>query len=125
MKYKNGTITNRPNVPVSNPSDATLLDYGWKTYVNIQPEYNPETHKIERSGIIESDTQAVQQYAIIELTADEIAMRNYDPMDELAKTLRSEMNGKIDRIADIIEGASGQQWSTDKKVIADKIKRQK
>ena len=60
-----------------------------------------------------------------ELIADVFLSEDKKEIIELAKTLRSEMNGKIDKVADIIEGASGQQWATDKKVIADEIKRQK
>ena len=76
MKYKNGTITNRPNVPVSNPSDETLLEYGWKTYVNIQPEYNPETHRLERGEVTETPTEAIQGWDVIELTELEIMQRH-------------------------------------------------
>ena len=85
MKYKNGTITNRPNVPVSNPSDETLLEYGWKTYVNIQPEYNPETHRLERGEITETETEAIQGWTVIALTAEEIEQRKRDSETEADK----------------------------------------
>ena len=97
MKYKNGTITNRPNVPVSNPSDETLLEYGWKTYVNNIPEYNPETHRLEKGEIEETDTEAVQKWNAVELTELEMLQRHVISNQDIRI---AKLERKLERLAE-------------------------
>ena len=112
MYYKNGTITPRPRIPVSNPEEKHYLKFGWKTFVNERPEYNPETHRLEKGEIEETDTEAVQKWNVVELTKEEIEARNQPSEIELM------IDERINRIADIIE--SGKQG----KELADEIRNQ-
>jgi hypothetical protein len=61
---KENIITSNPNIPdVINPNHETILDHGWHEYIDIQPEYNYETQRIERVGIFEG----VVKYQVIDI----------------------------------------------------------
>ena len=112
MKYKNGTITARPNIPVSNPTESHYLKFGWKSFINDRPEYNPETQRLEKGEIEETQTEAVQKWHVVELTELEIEARNQPSEIELM------IDERINRISEIIE--SGKQG----KELADEIRNQ-
>jgi len=75
--YKNGVITTSPFIEsVINPTQEKILENGWLIYIDIQPEYNPETQKIEKIGVTESSDTATVEYQIIDLTEDELREKN-------------------------------------------------
>jgi hypothetical protein len=73
MNYiKNNQITSSPIITnIINPSHAQILENGFFVYIDNQPEYNTDTQRIEKTEVIEG----VQQYAIIDLTQEEIRKR--------------------------------------------------
>ena len=88
MKYKDGTIERRPNIPVSNPKEEHYLKFGWKTFVNERPEYNPETQRLEKGEIEETQTEAVQKWNVVELTKEEVERRKRDSETESDKLMK-------------------------------------
>jgi hypothetical protein len=66
---KENTITSNPSIPdVINPNHETILAHGWHEYIDIQPEYDYETQRLERVGIIEG----VVKYEVINIDNLEI-----------------------------------------------------
>jgi hypothetical protein len=68
MKYfKNNQITSNPIISnVINPSHETIISNGWYEYIDIVPEYNFETHYIEKGEVDIDGIIAIQQYVIKE-----------------------------------------------------------
>lgn len=75
--YKNGVITSSPFIEsVINPTQEKILENGWLIYIDIRPEYNSETQKIESIGITESNDTATVKYQLSDLTEDELREKN-------------------------------------------------
>jgi len=75
--YKNGVITSSPFIEsVINPTQEKILETGWLIYLDIAPEYNVETQKIEKIGITESKDTATVNYQILDLTEEELREKN-------------------------------------------------
>jgi len=75
--YKQGVITSTPFIEsVINPTQGKILENGWLIYIDIRPEYNSETQKIESIGITESNDTATVEYHVIDLTEDELRDKN-------------------------------------------------
>lgn len=55
---KENTITSNPSIPdVINPTHETILSHGWYEYIDIQPEYDYETERLERIGVVKGVVQ--------------------------------------------------------------------
>jgi len=74
MYYKQGTISNRPPIPVSNPKETHYREHGWIPYKRDIPEFDIDTQRIEK-GDIEVGEQAVQKYNVVPLTDEELNQR--------------------------------------------------
>ena len=97
MKYKEGTIERRPNIPVSNPTESHYLKFGWKSFINDRPQYNPETHRLERGDITETETEAIQGWNVVELTELEILQRQVISEQDIRI---EKLERKLERLAD-------------------------
>lgn len=75
MYYKDNTIQSRPNIPVTNPTDAEYKEYSWIPYDRNTPDYNPATQKTSKTEVVVKDDKAVQQWNVEPLSDKELQQR--------------------------------------------------
>lgn len=71
--FKENITTTNPIIPnVINPTKETIIENGWKIYIDNTPEYNSLSQRVEKTEVIIEGDKAIQLYNIIELTPEEI-----------------------------------------------------
>jgi hypothetical protein len=115
--YKNGQTTTNPVIPnVINPTTETILENGWYIYIDIPPTYNPDEYKIERAEVTIQGNDAIQNYAIIALTPEEIRERTVpQSITQLQGKLQLDLMGLYGQVEAMIEQSGNQAkiyWNT-------------
>jgi hypothetical protein len=117
LYYKNGNTSDNPIVSnVINPTQETILDNGWKIYIDIQPSYNSDEYKIVKGDIVTEGNEAIQKYNIIALTPEEIRIKTVPfSITQLQGKLQLDVMGLYEQVEAMINQSGTQAkiyWNT-------------
>ena len=86
-------------------TDEILIEAGWDVVILTNPPaYDPETHRAEAAGCMDTESGVCQLWAIVELSEDEIAAREAHKSFVVAEylgTVRTMREGILNRLAGI------------------------